>query len=48
MIGVCMIGGVSDLWTVILGGNLDLSITMSVINTMLACGELKFKEKKKR
>ncbi|XP_055299145.1 uncharacterized protein LOC129566872 [Sitodiplosis mosellana] len=42
MIGVCMIGGLSDLWTVLLGGNLELTIVMSVVNTGLACVMIPF------
>lgn len=40
VIGVCLIGGVSDFWTASLEGNLDLSITMSMVNSLLACGKL--------
>ena len=39
-IGVCMYGGVSDLWTVLLAANLELSLVMSVMNTILASGKL--------
>lgn len=31
-------GGASNIWTVILGGNLDLSITMSTTSTLAAFG----------
>jgi sodium/bile acid cotransporter 3/5 len=31
-------GGASNMWTVLLGGNLDLSITMTFISTILATG----------
>lgn len=41
IIGVCVMKAVSNLWTVILGGNIDLSITISLVNMLLACGELK-------
>lgn len=37
---VCLMKGISNLWTVILGGNIDLSITISIINNFLACGKL--------
>lgn len=44
--GVSPAGGASNIWTVILGGNLDLSITMSTTSTLSAFGEF-FGQKKK-
>lgn len=41
VVGVCLVGGVSNLWTLILGGNFELSIIMSILNTLIVCGELK-------
>lgn len=32
-------GGASNMWTVLLNGNLDLSITMTFVSTLLATGE---------
>lgn len=32
-------GGASNMWTVILGGNLDLSVTMSTTSTLAAFGK---------
>lgn len=37
--GVSPSGGASNVWSVILGGNLDLSISMTTINTLSAFGE---------
>lgn len=37
--GVSPSGGASNVWSVILGGNLDLSISMTTINTLLAFGK---------
>lgn len=39
IIGVCLVGGVSNLWVLILGGNFELSIVMSILNSLLVCGE---------
>lgn len=36
--GVSPAGGASNIWTVILEGNLDLSITMSAVSTVAAFG----------
>lgn len=33
-------GGASNMWTVLLGGNLDLSITMSTTSTLAAFGKI--------
>lgn len=41
VVGICLLGGVSNLWTLILGGNFELSIVMSVVNTLIVCGKLK-------
>lgn len=38
--GMSSMGAASSCWTVISSGNVELSITMNVINTLLACGEL--------
>lgn len=38
--GVAPGGGASNIWTFILGGNLDLSLTMTSISTLAAFGEL--------
>lgn len=35
-------GPFSTAWTLILNGNVDLSITMCVMNILLSCGELVF------
>lgn len=32
-------GGASNMWTVLLGGNLDLSVTMTLISTLAAVGK---------
>lgn len=40
--GVSPAGGASNTWTVILGGNIDLSITMSTTSTLASFGELQF------
>lgn len=37
--GVSPAGGASNIWTVILGGNLNLSVTMTTISTLAAFGE---------
>lgn len=37
--GVSPAGGASNTWTVILGGNIDLSITMSTTSTLASFGE---------
>lgn len=37
--GASPAGGASNTWTVILGGNLDLSITMSTTSTLSAFGK---------
>lgn len=37
--GVSPAGGASNIWTVLLGGNLDLSITMSTTSTLSAFGK---------
>lgn len=39
--GVSPSGGASNVWSVLLGGNLDLSISMTTINTIAAFGKLK-------
>lgn len=38
--GVSPAGGASNIWTVLLGGNLDLSITMSTTSTLFSFGML--------
>lgn len=40
--GVTPSGGASNIWSLILGGNLDLSIAMTTINTIAAFGEFKY------
>lgn len=37
--GVSPAGGASNIWTYVLGGNLDLSITMTTISTFAAFGK---------
>lgn len=37
--GASPAGGASNTWTVILGGNIDLSITMSTTSTLASFGE---------
>lgn len=37
--GVSPSGGASNVWSVLLGGNLDLSISMTTINTICAFGK---------
>lgn len=37
--GISPAGGASDVWTVVLGGNLDLSIAMTTISTFAAFGK---------
>lgn len=34
-----LMGVLPNTWTLIAAGNVDLSITITVINTVLACGE---------
>lgn len=41
--GASPAGGASNTWTVILGGNIDLSITMSTTSTLSAFSEYLFK-----
>lgn len=36
--GVSPGGGASNIWTILLGGNMDMSIAMTTISTMLAFG----------
>lgn len=45
VIGSSLVGGVSNLWTVLLGGNLNLSLILSVINTVIANGNGEIFEK---
>lgn len=33
--------GISNMWTVLLNGNIELSVTITIIHTLLACGKLK-------
>lgn len=40
-IGISIYGGVSDLWTALFAANLELSVIMSVVNTIMACSEYK-------
>lgn len=40
--GISPAGGASDVWTVVLGGNLDLSITMTTISTFAAFGKTNY------
>lgn len=40
--GASPAGGASNTWTVILGGNIDLSVTMSTTSTLAAFGEFQF------
>lgn len=40
--GVSPGGGASNIWTYVLGGNLNLSITMTTISTLAAFGEYKY------
>ncbi|KAK3930963.1 P3 protein [Frankliniella fusca] len=40
--GISPGGGASNIWTYLLGGNLNLSITMTTISTMLAFGMMPF------
>lgn len=37
--GVSPAGGASNIWTVVLGGNINLSITMTTMTTLAAFGK---------
>lgn len=42
VIGICLMKGVSNFWTVCLNGNTELSVAMSIMNALLSSGMLKF------
>lgn len=40
VIGICLMKGISNFWTVCLNGNVELSVAMSILNALLSSGKL--------